>query len=115
LGSGDEEDGLTVKTNDLIVQEDDSEGRDIEWFRNMFFEPAFPYITALSKEIVRYIIELPSPEQKKFALWVLAEPESMKPRPAILLVSIFDDYQATVTPKTTGQNCRRLRGQHANG
>jgi hypothetical protein len=80
----------------------DGSGLDREWFKDRFFYNDFPYGYFVDKELVKYIIRLRSPKEKKVTLWSISQLNSIRPRPTILLVSMFDDCQSTTASQTTG-------------
>jgi hypothetical protein len=77
-------------------------GLDREWFKDRFFYNDFPYGYFVDKELVKYIIRLRSPEEEKVTLWSISQLNSIRPRPTILLVSMFDDCQSTTASQKTG-------------
>jgi hypothetical protein len=89
-------------TGDISLTVSDGSGLDREWFKDRFFYNDFPYGYFVDKELVKYIIRLRSPKEKKVTLWSISQLNSIRPRPTILLVSMFDDCQSTTASKTTG-------------
>lgn len=89
-------------TGDISLTVSDGSGLDREWFKDRFFYNDFPYGYFVDKELVKYIIRLRSPKEKKVTLWSISQLNSIRLRPTILLVSMFDDCQSTTASQTTG-------------